>query len=92
LGFDWEYVSEKRYRPKWGNAAADTEPLASAEVALESTGEIGRDSMRIEGFSYVSPFGEDTGDPRILLDMELLEEYENMAQDLTECSREKIPE
>jgi serine/threonine protein kinase len=81
-GFDWELISEKRYKPRWQQPGS--EPVSdSPPVALESLETPGRDSMTIEGFSYVAPFDESKQDrEQVDLDISLVEEYENLARDL----------
>jgi serine/threonine protein kinase len=81
-GFDWDYVSEKRYQAKWGTVPDGLDAPVEDETALESLDSPGKDSMRIEGFSYVSPFEDDHTGQTVVLDLALMEEYENMAHDL----------
>jgi serine/threonine protein kinase len=86
-GFDWEHLSERRYKPRWRPPAPEpieaTERREPMSGSLESMETPGRDSMTVEGFSYVAPFEENQpGGEHVLLDMALLEEYETLSRDL----------
>jgi serine/threonine protein kinase len=81
-GFDWEYVAEKRFVPTWAGQIAPSDLPQGGEVGLESIESSGKDPMEIEGFSYMAPFSIDRDTEPVVLDMALMEEYEDLAKDL----------
>jgi serine/threonine protein kinase len=82
--FDWDHIADRRYKPRWQPSGSETGPRIEAmPSSFESMETPGRDSMTIDGFSYVAPYDESKQDAQhVLLDIGILEEYEAMDIDL----------